>query len=140
MTKGSYASTPTRLRMVPVRERLPMGQLLAMTFRPDGLVFVRISPEVRTIEELCRVFTELGTKAANSPYWSHASAQGWLSTEMISSRNLREPVVHHDLGGHAIVEIRSDISVDEALGRMMPLLSAGINKHWKVLLPDGHAA
>jgi hypothetical protein len=140
MTKGSYAATPARFRMVPIRERLPMGQLLALTFRPDGLIFAHISPEVRTIEELCRVFTEMGTKAMNSPYWSHARASGWLSTDMIPTRNLREPVVYHELSGPAIVEIRSDLSVDEALARLMPVFSEQINKHWKLILPDGQAA
>ncbi|MFC5750576.1 hypothetical protein [Actinomadura rugatobispora] len=140
MTKGSYDSTPARFRMVPIRERLPMGQLMAQTFRSDGVIFVHVSPEVRTIEDLCKVFTEIGTKAMNSPFWSHASARGWLSNEFIANRNLPEPVVYHELSGPAIVEIRSDLSVDEALARLMPLFNDEINKRWKLSLSDGQVA
>ncbi|GAA2455473.1 hypothetical protein GCM10010191_88380 [Actinomadura vinacea] len=142
MTHGSPAAPETmrRLRFVPVRERLPLSQPVNLVFRPDGLIIVEISHRINTIDELCKVFTETGSKAMNDPVWSHKSARGFLSFDVIPVRRLPQPAVYHELNGPAIVQLRAELTVDEAIARLMPLFSAVINQHWTVNLPASRYA
>jgi hypothetical protein len=133
MTKGSSAAGG-RLSYVALRERLPSTRPVNLVFRPDGLVVAEISDQIRSVKDLCDVFTVAGTEAMNSPIWTHRSASGTLSTVMIPTRHLHRPVMYHELDGPAIVEVRGDLSVDEAAGRLMPVFSAVANKYWKLNL------
>jgi len=134
-------TTEPRWRFVPVRERLDDRHPVVLTIRPDGLIFVRISDRIKTLEALCEIFAEVATEGMNSPLWTHRSARGRLETYMMPTRALEEPVRYHELNGHAIVEVQRDLSVDEAIARLMPVFSDVTNKYWTMRLPDQpHAA
>ncbi|WP_131903622.1 hypothetical protein [Actinomadura rubrisoli] len=114
---------------------LPYGVPVHLDIQPDGLIMVEVSRKMN-LTDICAAFTWYGTRTMNSSLWSHRTAIGPLSVLYITDATLPrdKPVEYAGGDGPATVRIRAGLGLDEALGRLMPKLSAGVNEFWRLSL------
>ncbi|TDD68573.1 hypothetical protein [Actinomadura rubrisoli] len=124
---------PPTVRFVPYRVNTPHGAPVRLDFHPDGLIVVRVHPKLN-LTDVCDTFTWYGTRIMNSRLWSHRTAAGPLSVLYTTDDTLPrdQPVEYDGEDGPATVRLRADLDLDEALGRLMPMLSAGMNEFWNL--------
>ncbi|TDD77701.1 hypothetical protein [Actinomadura rubrisoli] len=117
---------------------LPLATAIRFDFRPSGAIVVEVNHRI-WLRDLTGELTRVGTRCMNSRIWQHRRAGTGrpLRVEFTLDETLprNDPVEYAELGGDAHVGIQPDISVDEALTRLMPMLSAGMRAHWDLRLP-----
>ncbi|WP_242890119.1 hypothetical protein [Actinomadura litoris] len=113
---------------------MPTAEPLHMDIRPSGMVVVSVNRKL-TLSDICEEFSISSAQSVASDTWTHlpVDRRFMATTFLVDTAPPRGRRIRaEERGPVADIFLRADLGIDEALGRLMLLLTREVGPHWQL--------